>query len=292
MGGRRKRQTKDDKTKPDVDNLESDVLTFGRTFYDFEAEVNDQGFLYDVEYQPSETVAHAASDVQLLAYAHRDGVYASEPSVLEVPRNTWVLFSKQIIGTSTSVNAADAIAIRVRELYDSSPVVEAAAIAFPSSVPETWRVFPVQNCPKITLAFETLSAAVVFLRTLSQMSSLMPIHQDYDTISMPDIQSWTWVGETFLLRGQPNPDMLTDALLQHNKTVFSDLMRAPITASVRLVEETFTQPHVWIGRLAFKGSRLALAHVVSDSVWILLHACRSWARASYSIAELLASLSK
>jgi hypothetical protein len=120
------------------------------------------------------------------------------------------------------------------------------------------------------------------------------MHQDYETITMPEITSWLWVGDQFAIGGgsSPDPDTLTDAVVENNKAVLKDLLAAPSTSSIRLREEPFTQTHVWIGQLVYKGCRFSLAYIVADSVWIVLHACQNWARASYSLAELLTSLNK
>jgi hypothetical protein len=235
---------------------------------------------------------NAASDVQLLAYAHRDGIYVSQPPILEVPRNMWVLFSKRIEGATP--NTPMAVCVRIRELFDTAPVIECAAIVSeePGEDVPHWKLTPVQNCIEINEPFETLSSAVVFLRRLSQMSSLLPMHQHHESITMPSIDSWMWLGDEFLLGCNPDPETITSELLRNNEAVFKDLMAAPTTSSIRLQEEPFTQSHVWIGSLLYKGSKYSVAFVVADTIWIVLHACKNWVRASYSLAELLASLNK
>ena len=277
----------------DVKALENELLEFGHANYKFDnsKDVDNQDVLdHEEAYVPSTVVANAASDVQLLAYAHRDGMYVSQPPILDVPRNMWVLFSKTI--QNAQADAPAAVCVRVRELFDSVPVVECAAVAVSEPGPTHWRLFPVQNCINVDEKFETLSSAVVFLRQLSQMSSLLPMHQDYQNITMPGITCWLWVGDQFCIGGDPDPDTLTSAVLENNEAVFKDLLAAPSTSPIRLREEAFTQPHVWIGRLVYKGCSFSVGFVTADSVWIVLHACQNWVRASYSLAELLSSLNK
>ena len=182
--------------------------------------------------------------------------------------------------------------MRIRELFDSAPVVECAAVAVSQPAPTHWRLFPVENCIQVEEKFETLSSAVVFLRQLSQMSSLLPMHQDYETITMPKITCWLWVGDQFAPGGSPDPATITSAVFENNRAVFKDLLAAPSTSPIRLWEETFTQAHVWIGGLVYKGCRFSVGFVAADSIWIVLHACQNWVRASYSLAELLSSLNK
>lgn len=263
-----------------------------------EGQEDDPAPVDDVEaqytaYMPSRSLENAINDAAILATKFRDVPYDS--GATELPSNSWALYIKA--AEKENKTECPIISLRIRPVSETGSVLEREMYSTSEGKWLLLQLLGESSKDQSSLpTFASLTSVTKELRRLAEAASTIPsLRKDVGT---EGITSFVWLGEEFLNRhGLPVVSRLKEKIRASN---FALLQRYKVEPGMHVDGKTITitdmpvqVAYMYLTTLETSaGRKYVLGFHPETQVWFLMHHHHNWARVSYSLPTLVASVAK